>query len=303
MKAPISVIITVYNDYEYLTQAINSVLTQTLLPSEIIIVDDGSKEYGAESIAKNFISNDKNIDILFFRKENGGASSARNFGWNIASQELIAFLDVDDKMLPNNLKDKYEIIKNLGENYFGVFCNTIRSTGKTDIFSDIDGVINTNLIDKELIGIPGGIVTYLLRKKDLIEIGGFDEEIKCNEDYDTLIRLLKNNKRCRSSNTISYYINIRENSLSRNKNHIITFKRVMNFLDKAEKFNYYDVDFLNQRKKETYMLKVRFFLIKKEFINAFFTARKAFSYSKPITLNQKILYIVSLSFLNHKNEK
>ena len=80
-------------------------------------------------------------------------------------------------------------------------------------------------------------------------------------------------------------------------------ERVMNFLDKAEKFNYYDVDFLNQRKKETYMLKVRFFLIKKEFINAFFTARKAFSYSKPITLNQKILYIVSLSFLNHKNEK
>ena len=51
IKAPISVVITTYNDFEYLEQAIQSVLEQTLLPSEIIIIDDGSEQLEAQAIA------------------------------------------------------------------------------------------------------------------------------------------------------------------------------------------------------------------------------------------------------------
>lgn len=297
MKSPISVIITVYNDYEYLEQAISSVIAQELLPSEIIVIDDGSKEEKAETITKSFIKNDHNINILFFKKENGGASSARNLGLEKSSFNYIAFLDVDDRMLSNNLKDKYNVIKMLDDNYFGVYGGSIRSDNKEEIFTLFDGVVNTSLIDTQIYGIPGGSPFFLFNKVSLKNIQGFDENLKCNEDYDLIIRLFKDNKKCKGIASPGFYRNIRVDSLSRNINHMITFERIMKFLEKAEKLNYYEEWFLKQRKMETYMLKVKDMLLKKDFTQAFFYARKAFSYSKPITFKQKLLYIVSFSFL------
>lgn len=113
----ISVIIPFYNSVDTIERAIVSVFNQTLLPLEIIIVDDKSlfesKIYAMEIVEK--YKNKKIIDIKFFSLEkNVGAGEARNYGWSKASGDLIAFLDSDDSWLDNKLEiqSKYFYLDN-----------------------------------------------------------------------------------------------------------------------------------------------------------------------------------------------
>lgn len=298
--SPISVVITTYNDHSYLDQALDSVFSQNLKPSEIIVVDDGSDEYIPDNIVNKFASSSNGLSVSFFRKDNGGASSARNFGLKKSKYPFVAFLDVDDKMLENNLKEKYEIIRHLDDNYFGVYGGSLLSNGKKDSFCNIDGEINVELIDEPNVGIPGGSPFYLFNKQALLGIGGFDEELKCNEDYDLLIRLFKNNKKCKGSTGAGFYRNLRPNSLSRPNDPEKSFIRIMCFLDKAERSIYYSQSFLNKRKMMAHLLLVKSFLLKKKYFSAFKAARKAFGYSKPVTFKQKIIFFLSFSYVMNR---
>jgi len=297
IKAPISVVITTYNDFEYLEQAIQSVLEQTLLPSEIIIIDDGSEQLEAQAIADQFVDNSKGVIVRFYRKENGGASSARNLGIQKAKQDYLAFLDVDDRMLPSNLQEKYELIQNLDGNYFGVFGGAVRSTGEIEVFPSFDGVANPDLLDAQGQGIPGGSPFFLFNKASLIEIGGFDEKLKCNEDYDIIIRLIQAKKYCKGSTDAGFYRNLRHDSLSRPNDPKKAFNAVMQFLEKAEKNNFYSLEVLNYRKMAAHITCVKGLISKNKFFEAFLLSRAGFKYSKPCTIKQKLIYYFTFSFI------
>ncbi len=95
--APISVVIPAYNAERYVAEAIASVQAQTLRPSEIIVVDDGSTDATANAVGQ--------IDsVTLVSKANGGPGSARNFGVRHASQPFLAFLDADDLWTPRKLE-------------------------------------------------------------------------------------------------------------------------------------------------------------------------------------------------------
>lgn len=89
----ISVIIPIYNTEKYLKQCVDSVLNQTFRDTEIILVDDGSTDNSPE-MCDRYAENDKRIKVI--HKENGGLSSARNAGLDIATGDYIAFIDSDD---------------------------------------------------------------------------------------------------------------------------------------------------------------------------------------------------------------
>lgn len=89
----ISVIIPIYNTKEYLSKCIESVINQTYKNLEIILVDDGSTD-GSEKVCDEYIKKDSRIIVI--HKENGGISSARNVGMEVAKGEYIAFVDSDD---------------------------------------------------------------------------------------------------------------------------------------------------------------------------------------------------------------
>ena len=89
----VSVIIPVYNVEKYIEESVDSVLRQTYKNIEIILVDDGSKDTSGE-ICDQYI--DKDVRIKVVHKENGGLSSARNAGMEVATGELYYFLDSDD---------------------------------------------------------------------------------------------------------------------------------------------------------------------------------------------------------------
>ena len=101
----ITVVIPAYNSEKYIARAIDSVLTQTHKPDEIIVVDDGSTDNTSE-IARKY-----EPSVKLIQQQNTGASVARNTGIEAATSEWIAFLDADDEWLPEKLKLQTEHLK------------------------------------------------------------------------------------------------------------------------------------------------------------------------------------------------
>ena len=93
MAVKFSIIIPVYNVKKYLSECINSVLSQTYDDYEIILVDDGSTD-GSSKLCDEYQNQDSRIKTI--HKENGGLSSARNCGIQLAKGVYILFLDSDD---------------------------------------------------------------------------------------------------------------------------------------------------------------------------------------------------------------
>ena len=110
---PVSVIIPCYRCAVTIERAVDSVLNQTQVPEEIILVDDFSDDGSATiSYLKNLKKKYQkfNIQILSLER-NQGPGSARNEAWKIASQPYIAFLDADDSWYPNKLELQYSWMK------------------------------------------------------------------------------------------------------------------------------------------------------------------------------------------------
>lgn len=113
-KGKISIIVPVYNKSDTLKRCIESVLNQDYQNLELILVDDGSSDNSYE-ICLSYGEKDTRVKV--FKKENGGVSSARNFGLKVASGEFIQFVDADD-FLEKNMCSK--LISSYFENDFDV---------------------------------------------------------------------------------------------------------------------------------------------------------------------------------------
>ena len=93
----ISVIVPIYKVEQYLTRCVDSILGQTYQNLEVILVDDGSPDRCGE-ICDEYQSKDSRVRVI--HKENGGLSSARNAGLDIATGEYVGFIDSDDRIDP-----------------------------------------------------------------------------------------------------------------------------------------------------------------------------------------------------------
>ena len=105
----ITINICCYNSSKYIEETIESVINQTYTNWELIIIDDGSTD-NTKNLVQKYLN--RNNNIFYFYKENGGYPSARNKAIEIAKGEWIALIDHDDVMLPNRLENQVnEIIK------------------------------------------------------------------------------------------------------------------------------------------------------------------------------------------------
>ncbi|WP_337814346.1 glycosyltransferase [Intestinibacter sp.] len=93
MKKLVSIIVPIYNVEQYLDRCIESLVTQSYINLEIILIDDGSKDTSGD-ICDLWAQRDKRIRLV--HKENGGLSDARNKGLDIATGDIISFIDSDD---------------------------------------------------------------------------------------------------------------------------------------------------------------------------------------------------------------
>ena len=105
MSSPrISAIIPTFNRAHLLPRAVDSILSQTLPPHSVIIVDDGSTDGTEKLIKKNY------PEIKYLKQDNLGVSAARNAGITATSCEWLAFLDSDDEWLPEKLARQIEVL-------------------------------------------------------------------------------------------------------------------------------------------------------------------------------------------------
>ena len=98
----VSVIVPIYQVEAYLARCLDSILAQTFTDYELILVNDGTKD-GCPAIMQDYA--DRDSRIVQVHKENGGLSSARNAGLDVARGEYIAFIDSDDYAAPTWLED------------------------------------------------------------------------------------------------------------------------------------------------------------------------------------------------------
>lgn len=104
----ISVIVPVYNVETYLTDCLESIISQTYRNLEIILVDDGSTD-DSHSILQKYADKDNRIKLI--RIDNCGQSKARNLGLNIATGKYILFVDSDDVIGKNHVNSMYIAVK------------------------------------------------------------------------------------------------------------------------------------------------------------------------------------------------
>jgi glycosyl transferase, family 2/glycosyl transferase family 8 len=108
-KEVISIVIPIYNVEKYLSQCLETVVTQTYPHLEIILVNDGSPDQ-SEAICKEFFK--KDTRIRYIRQENGGLSAARNAGIDLATGDYITFIDPDDWVTEDYIETLYnQLIK------------------------------------------------------------------------------------------------------------------------------------------------------------------------------------------------
>ncbi len=218
----VSVIIPLYNKEKCIARAIGSVLNQTYVDFELIIINDGSTDQ-SEQIVKNF--NDQRIRL--YTKDNGGVSSARNMGIAKAKFEYVALLDGDDwwredflsKLI--SLKNKFPDSGIWAGRYVQV--NEVGKQIELNRFPQIEEGF-FELFDY-LYAICSSSV--LIRKSVFDECGYFNEELTHGEDTDMWIRIALKYNICYTNETISYY-NIASNPLMRSigkipniENHIL----------------------------------------------------------------------------------
>ena len=166
-------------------EAIESVLAQTLPRDqvELIVVDDGSTDGGAEVVSR-FAPR-----VRYLRRENRGLSAARNVGIRASRAPFLAFLDADDRILPEKLALQLEVFAarpEIGLVYTGV--RYIDATGKLlsqQGWSREEGAVLPRLVLGNLIHPHAALV----RRGPVERAGGFDESLTSVEDWDLWIRL------------------------------------------------------------------------------------------------------------------
>lgn len=172
-----SIIIPLYNKSEAISETINSVLKQSLPDFEIIIVDDGSTDSSA-SIVGYF----KDTRISYYYKQNGGVSSARNYGMSLAKNEWIVFLDADDLMS----KDALAVLNNMIQNYPGykVYSGNMRLYGglRCKEFPELARVSNNPFKSWFMMDLAPEMGCFAFTRDIIKEILPFDERMSCFED-------------------------------------------------------------------------------------------------------------------------
>lgn len=186
----ISVIIPLYNKENCIEKTIKSVLNQTYQDFELVIVDDGSTDN-----SKNIVLGIDDIRIRYVYKQNGGVSSARNFGLQQVSSDWIVFLDADDTFFPYTLESFIKAAKIYPKADVIVGGFMVRENNNEHLESNkINGYLDNPakaVFLRKLYSRPGNtLISKNAYKKGI----AFIEKCSYNEDWLFGIQLLLNNK-------------------------------------------------------------------------------------------------------------
>ncbi len=186
----ISVLIPTYNAKETLCRAIDSVLSQTVLAAEIILIDDGSNDGTAQAVQKY------GATIRYFHYENAGLPVARNRGIDQAKSDWIAFLDADDEWLPHCIESHVRLHAQNPEIKWS-YCNCEHVVNGTRLAKIVppglqEGIRSNGTVsyfDAELKGLNCGTCGFVIHRSVFVEVGRFDPAMRNGLDGDMWCRI------------------------------------------------------------------------------------------------------------------
>ena len=229
----VDIILPTYNCAEYIEEAINSVIGQTLENWKLIIIDDASKD-STTSLIKNYL-NDKRI-VLKILKKNKGQGFCRNLALRYSNSKYVAFIDSDDIWKKDKLKKQIEFMNNFNLDFtytdFTIFKekNGVKKLNKQIVLPEkftYDLFVNKTSI----------CTSTMIIKRSIIGMTKFLNTKRC-EDFFFKCELLKN---CKTAN------NLREN---------LTFYRISKNSLQSNKFkNLYWVWYINKRYNKMNIIK------------------------------------------------
>jgi glycosyltransferase involved in cell wall biosynthesis len=214
----ISIIIPLYNKEKFIERCLNSIFSQTLKSFEVIIVDDGSTDKGADLIREKFSKG----NLRLITQENSGVSKARNTGVSVAKYSWVAFLDADDywekdflleisntvKLFPNVslCSSGYQFLSG------GIYRKAnLRVPGKSS-YRIIDNYFRSSC-DGDL---PITASSVVIKKSDFLKIGGFPEDWNMGEDIYVWMKMSINFQLAICTKTLVTYDHSDENSATKN---------------------------------------------------------------------------------------
>lgn len=201
----VTAIIPTYNRKEYLENAIQSVANQSYSNIEILVIDDGSYSNYAQSIC------DKFSNCYYLYKENGGLSSARNYGINLSKGEYIAFLDDDDFWRKDKLEKQVKVLlENSSIDCVHSSAAVVDESGKPTGASigaaqnklhKRSGYVFWNALGTWVVKSPTPLIRKNVFQPDLL----FDESLKVGEDIDFYQRMFYRHKVLYINEPLAYY--------------------------------------------------------------------------------------------------
>jgi glycosyltransferase involved in cell wall biosynthesis len=193
-KTPlVSVIVPAYNVADFIGDALNSVLAQTVTDYEIIVVNDGSPDTEAlEKVLGPYMSR-----IVYLKQENRGVSAARNTGIKAARGSLIAFLDGDDSWLPHYLEVQVPRIQ-ADPSIDVLYPNVIMFGDSSEAGEEFMTICPSNgevTFERLLLQECNVSNCSIARRETIVRAGLFDEELRSVEDFDLWLRVIKHGGR------------------------------------------------------------------------------------------------------------
>lgn len=188
IKPAVTVLMAVYNGHEWISNAIESVLNQSFVNFELLIIDDGSTDSTSEVVKKYQVLDSR---VFYKYKKNSGLADSLNFGVNFSRSEWIARLDADDLCYRTRLFEQYSyVIMNPDVVLIGSFMDLIDRFGNhLKNFSNLPSG-NNDLIFRLVNGCSFfSHSSAFIKKSALIELGGYRISLKNACDTDLWLRL------------------------------------------------------------------------------------------------------------------
>lgn len=182
----VDAVITSFNQKEMIKEAVRSICEQTVLPSKITIVDDGSTDKTSLNILRT-LKNDTTLPVPLnvMHQANSGVSAARNNGIRTTETPLVLVLDGDDKLEPAYIE---QVCKLLHENPTMVAASSwMKTFGVLESVICPSGGTITNFLSRNCCP-----ATHILRKEAWEKCGGYDESMRSGfEDWDFFLSMLE----------------------------------------------------------------------------------------------------------------
>lgn len=211
----VSIVVPSYNYANYLSECIETVLSQTHKNFELLIVDDGSTDNTREVV---YSYNDSRINYIY--KENGGLSAARNTGIENISGEYVLFLDADDLIEKTYISKQIKFLENNQRNAICVAKNklftNLNDQGKP-VVSGSWHLYSRNLDTHILFFNLAPPHCYFYRRSVVDKVGYFDTALKACEDYDYILRCVREGFRFGVNRKALAYYRVHPSSMSANK--------------------------------------------------------------------------------------